>query len=59
LSHDRSARHGEQGFRSEEWRVVHAGRIAQRHPLAILAFLAAAPSATASREKLLGLLWLL
>jgi TolB-like protein/DNA-binding SARP family transcriptional activator/tetratricopeptide (TPR) repeat protein len=33
------------------------GRIAQRHPLALLALLAAAPSATLSREKLLGLLW--
>ncbi|HSU14159.1 tetratricopeptide repeat protein [Longimicrobium sp.] len=33
------------------------GRIAQRHPLALLAVLAAAPSATVSREKLLGLLW--
>jgi len=33
------------------------GRIAQRHPLALLALLAAAPSATASRERLLGLLW--
>lgn len=33
------------------------GRIAQRHPLALLALLAAAPSATLSREKLFGLLW--
>ncbi|MET0399661.1 MAG: tetratricopeptide repeat protein [Longimicrobiaceae bacterium] len=33
------------------------GRIAQRHPLALLALLAAAPSATASRERLTGLLW--
>jgi TolB-like protein/DNA-binding SARP family transcriptional activator/tetratricopeptide (TPR) repeat protein len=34
-----------------------SGRIAQRHPLALLAVLAAAPSATASRDRLLGLLW--
>ena len=34
-----------------------AGRAAQRHPLALLAFLARDPSETASREKLLALLW--
>jgi TolB-like protein/DNA-binding SARP family transcriptional activator/Tfp pilus assembly protein PilF len=33
------------------------GRAAQRHPLALLALLAASPSRAASRDKLMALLW--
>jgi DNA-binding SARP family transcriptional activator/TolB-like protein/Tfp pilus assembly protein PilF len=34
-----------------------SGRVAQRHPLALLALLATAPAAVVGREKLIGLLW--